>query len=64
MFFCHIKTLLSSIPLPSMPLSIEWLELRSILATILVPQPLISNPQPKPYRYSPTTQFFSSQAEK
>ena len=48
-----------SIPLPSLPLSIEWLKLRSALTTILMPQPLTFNPQPKPYRYSPATQFFS-----
>ena len=58
------KTSSSSIPLPSLPLSIEWLELRSALTTILVPQPLTSNPQPTPYRYSPATQIFSGQTEK
>ena len=51
----------SSIQLPSLPLSIEWLKLRSVLTTIPVPQPMTSNPQPKPYRYSLATQFFSSQ---
>lgn len=48
---------LTSIPLPSLPLSIELLKLRSALTTILVPQPLTSNPQPKPYRYSPVLNF-------
>ena len=38
-----------SIPLPSLPLNIEWLKLRSALITIPVPQPMTSNPQPKPY---------------
>lgn len=37
-------------PLPATPSSIEWSELRSALTTILVPQPLTSNPKPKPYR--------------
>ena len=46
-----------SIPLPSLLLSIEWLKLRSALTTILVTQPLTSNPQPKPYRYSPVLNF-------
>ena len=41
---------MSSIPLPSLPLSIEWLKLRLALTTIPVPQPMTSNPQPKPYR--------------
>jgi hypothetical protein len=31
-----------------LPLSIEWLELRSSLLSKSLPQPLISNPQPKP----------------
>lgn len=53
-----------SIPLPSLPHSIEWLELRSALTTILVPQPTTSNPQPKPYRIFPTIHFFSGQAKK
>ena len=60
----YLPPSISSIPLPSLPLSIEWLKLRSALATIPVPQPLTSNPQPKPYRYSPVTQFLSSQTEK
>ena len=55
---------MSSIPLPSLSLNIEWLKLRSALIAIPVPQPLTSNPQPKPYRYSPTTQFFSGQTKK
>lgn len=38
-----------SIPLPSLPHSIEWLELRSSLLSKSLPQPLTSNPQPKPY---------------
>lgn len=38
-------------------ISIEWLKLRSALTTILVTQPLTSNPQPKPYRYSPVLNF-------
>lgn len=59
-----LKIFLSSIPLPSLPLSIEWLKLRSALTTILVPQPLLSNPQPKPYHYSPAIQFLSNQTEK
>ena len=41
--------LLLSIPLPSLPLSIEWLELRSVLLSISLPQPMTSNPQRKPY---------------
>ena len=41
---------MSSIPLPSLSLNIEWLKLRSALIAIPVPQPLTSNPQPKPYR--------------
>ena len=61
MFYLHF--LLSSIPLPSLPRSIEWLKLRSALTTNLVPQPLTSNPQPKPYRYSPATQFLSNQTK-
>ena len=32
----------------SLPLSIEWLELRSSLLSKSLPQPLTSNPQPKP----------------
>jgi len=55
---------MSSIPLPSLPLSIEWLELRSALTTISVPQPMTSNPQPKPYRIFPVIDFFSGQAKK
>ncbi|WP_418852219.1 hypothetical protein, partial [Ruminococcus sp.] len=54
----------TSIPLPSLSLSVEWLKLRSALTTILVPQPLTSNPQPKPYRCSPSTQLLSNQTEK
>lgn len=49
--------LLLSIPLPSLSFSIEWLKLRSALTTIPVSQPLTSNPQPKPYRYSPVLNF-------
>ena len=41
--------LLTSIPLPSPLLSIEWLKLRSALTTISVPQPMTPNPQRKPY---------------
>ena len=49
--------LLLSIPLPSLSFSIDWLKLRSALTTIPVSQPLTSNPQPKPYRYSPVLNF-------
>lgn len=38
--------------------------MRSALTTILVPQPLTSNPQPKPYRYSPVTQILYNQTQK
>ena len=38
----YLPPSISSIPLPSLPLSIEWLKLRSALATIPVPQPLTS----------------------
>lgn len=48
---------LLSIPLPSLPLSIEWLKLRSFLTTIPVPQPTTSNPQPKPYRIFRSSTF-------
>jgi len=44
-----LKILLSSIPLPRLTLSIEWLELRSGLLSKSMPQLLTSNPQPKPY---------------
>lgn len=60
----YLPSSITSIPLPSLPLSVEWLELRSVLTTILVPQPLTSNPQPKLYRYSPGTKSYSSQTEK
>ena len=52
-----LKILSLAIPLPTLPLGIEWLKLRSALTTILVPQPLTSNLQPKPYRYSPVLNF-------
>ena len=58
------KILLLSIPLPSLPLSIEWLKLRSFLTTIPVPQHMTSNPQPKPYRNFLTIHFFSGQTNK
>ena len=47
-----------SISLPSLLLSIEWLKLRSALTIIPAPQPMTSNPQPKPYRNFPTIHFF------
>lgn len=46
-----------SIPLPSLPLNIEWLKLRSALITIPVPQPMTSNPQPNPYRIFRSSTF-------
>lgn len=58
------RHLLSSIPLPSLPLNIEWLKLRSTLTTIPVPQPMTSNPQPEPYRNSPISHFFSGHTKK
>ena len=58
MFWVNFLKILSlAIPLPSLPHSIEWLKLRSVLTTIPVPQPMTSNPQPKPYRYSPILNF-------
>ena len=48
-----------SIPLSSLFLSVEWLELRSALTTISVPQPTTSNPQPKPYRIFRSSTFSS-----
>ena len=41
---------ITSIPLLSLFLSVEWLKLRSALTTIPVSQPMTSNPQSKPYR--------------
>lgn len=43
-----ISTILVNIWDDRITVSIEWLKLRSALITILVSQPLTSNPQPKP----------------
>ena len=48
---------MSSIPLPNLPLSIEWLKLRSSLTTSPVSQSMTSNPQPKPYRIFRSSTF-------
>ena len=42
-----ILKIITGVLTPTSGLSIEWLKLRSALTTILVPQPLTSNPQPK-----------------
>lgn len=60
----YLSPFISFIPLPSLPLSIEWLKLRSALTTIPVPQPMTSNPQPQPYRIFPIIHFFSGRATK